>query len=240
MIIIIFIHWHFHHDGASYDQTSSILICFYSSSVLICMKFLAWSLHIIYGFTSCPLFTIFIIYVFQRSRCHPFVTRLYHCILNFTNYSCSVSTFRSCLMSSFWFYLMWNVMVMSPWLVTRSLFIIMRCTYDIKVKSCNIAVKNKFSYAYSQEFPYRTNHILECEFYLLENLDCCLIVYQPYRPLLQLIQDIGQEDQLLALAWRVVNDSLRTDVCLLYPPYQIALGEWFLQGDVSFSCFLCI
>jgi cyclin C len=95
----------------------------------------------------------------------------------------------------------------------------------IKVKLCTVAVKNKFSYAYSQEFPYRTNHILECEFYLLENLDCCLIVYQPYRPLLQLIQDIGQEDQLLALAWRVVNDSLRTDVCLLYPPYQIALGE---------------
>ena len=97
--------------------------------------------------------------------------------------------------------------------------------YDTELKSCNIAVKNKFSYAYTQEFPYRTNHILECEFYLLENLDCCLIVYQPYRPLLQLIQDIGQEDQLLALAWRVVNDSLRTDVCLLYPPYQIALGE---------------
>lgn len=107
-----------------------------------------------------------------------------------------------------------------------------------KVKLCNIAVKNKFSYAYSQEFPYRTNHILECEFYLLENLDCCLIVYQPYRPLLQLIQDIGQDDQLLALAWRVVNDSLRTDVCLLYPPYQIALGEWFLFID--FSSFLCV
>lgn len=29
---------------------------------------------------------------------------------------------------------------------------------------------------------------------------------------------------MMALAWRVVNDSLRTDVCLLYPPYQIALG----------------
>lgn len=101
-------------------------------------------------------------------------------------------------------------------------------------------MKNKFSYAYSQEFPYRTNHILECEFYLLENLDCCLIVYQPYRPLLQLIQDIGQEDQLLALAWRVVNDSLRTDVCLLYPPYQIALGEWSLLIDFSSSfCVPC-
>lgn len=39
-----------------------------------------------------------------------------------------------------------------------------------------------------------------------------------------MIQDIGHEDQLLSLAWRLVNDSLRTDVCLLYPPYQIAIG----------------
>lgn len=89
-----------------------------------------------------------------------------------------------------------------------------------------VTVKNKFNYAYNnQEFPYRSNHVLECEFYLLENLDCCLIVYQPYRPLLQMIQDIGHED-LLSLAWRLINDSLRTDVCLLYPPYQIAIGTF--------------
>jgi hypothetical protein len=31
-----------------------------------------------------------------------------------------------------------------------------------------ILVKSKFSHAYSQEFPYRINHILECEFFLLE------------------------------------------------------------------------
>uniref|UniRef100_A0A0K8TS88 Cyclin-C n=1 Tax=Tabanus bromius TaxID=304241 RepID=A0A0K8TS88_TABBR len=92
------------------------------------------------------------------------------------------------------------------------------------ISTCQTVIKNKFSYAYQQEFPYRTNHILECEFYLLENLDCCLIVYQPYRPLLQLVQDIGQEEQLLTLTWRIINDSLRTDVCLLYPPYQIAIG----------------
>jgi hypothetical protein len=89
----------------------------------------------------------------------------------------------------------------------------------------SILVKGKFNYAYTQEFPYRTNHILECEFYLLEHLDCCLIVYQPYRPLLTLIQDVGPDDQLLTLAWRIINDSLRTDVCLLYPPYQIAIGK---------------
>ncbi|KAG0727313.1 Cyclin-C [Chionoecetes opilio] len=49
------------------------------------------------------------------------------------------------------------------------------------ISTCQTVVKNKFSYAYTSEFPYRTNHILECEFYLLESLDCCLIVYQPYR-----------------------------------------------------------
>lgn len=89
---------------------------------------------------------------------------------------------------------------------------------------CQNVIKNKFSYAYQQEFPYRSNHILECEFYLLENLDCCLIVYQPYRPLLPIIQDIGHEDSLLPLTWRIINDSLRTDVSLLYPPYMIAIG----------------
>ena len=95
---------------------------------------------------------------------------------------------------------------------------------------------------------YRANHILECEFYLLENMDCCLVVYQPYRywlvpiisyvplincfflilffdrPLVQFVQDYGQEDQILPLSWKIVNDSLRTDISLMYPPYQIALG----------------
>ena len=28
----------------------------------------------------------------------------------------------------------------------------------------------------------------------------------------------------MPVAWRMVNDSLRTDVSLLYPPYQIALA----------------
>jgi len=92
------------------------------------------------------------------------------------------------------------------------------------VNTCHQVVKSKFNYAYAQEFPYRINHILECEFYLLENMDCCLIVYQPYRPLIHFVQDLGYEEQLLPTAWRMVNDSLRTDVCLLYPPYQIALA----------------
>jgi cyclin-C len=71
----------------------------------------------------------------------------------------------------------------------------------------------------------------------LENLDCCLIVYQPYRPLLQFASDAGLDDALLALAWRVVNDSLRTDACLFFPPYQIALGTKYI-GAKSLKYYL--
>ncbi|XP_006797332.1 cyclin-C [Neolamprologus brichardi] len=94
--------------------------------------------------------------------------------------------------------------------------------------------------------------ILECEFYLLELMDCCLIVYHPYRPLLQYVQDMGQEDMLLPLAWRIVNDTYRTDLCLLYPPFMIALAclhvacvvqqkdarQWFAELSVDMDKIL--
>uniref|UniRef100_A0A3Q3WX68 Cyclin-C n=1 Tax=Mola mola TaxID=94237 RepID=A0A3Q3WX68_MOLML len=92
------------------------------------------------------------------------------------------------------------------------------------ISAATSVLKTRFSYAFPKEFPYRMNHIFECEFYLLELMDCCLIVYHPYRPLLQYVQDMGQEDMLLPLAWRIVNDTYRTDLCLLYPPFMIALA----------------
>lgn len=108
------------------------------------------------------------------------------------------------------------------------------------ISTCQQVVKNKFPYAYpnvpqSQDslFPYRIQHILECEFHLLEAMDCSLIIFHPYRPLLKYAEDIapsdsdskGQSsDSLVHLAWRIVNDSLRTDVSLLYPPFMIALA----------------
>ena len=42
--------------------------------------------------------------------------------------------------------------------------------------------------------------------------------------LVSIPQDLGAEETVLPVAWRMVNDSLRTDVSLLYPPYQIALA----------------
>ncbi|XP_042535464.1 cyclin-C isoform X1 [Dipodomys spectabilis] len=104
------------------------------------------------------------------------------------------------------------------------------------IAAATSVLKTRFSYAFPKEFPYKMNHILECEFYLLELMDCCLIVYHPYRPLLQYVQDMGQEDMLLPLAWRIVNDTYRTDLCLLYPPFMIALVT-SVQLDYSVLLF---
>lgn len=96
------------------------------------------------------------------------------------------------------------------------------------INTCSTIIKNKINYAFPSgfDFPYRANSILECEFYLLENMDCCLVVFQPYRPLVQYTQDLGPgyEETLLPLAWRIVNDSFRSDVSLLFPPFLIALA----------------
>lgn len=121
------------------------------------------------------------------------------------------------------------------------------------ITTCQTVVKNKFSHAYPQEYPYRINNVLECEFYLLEMMDCCLVVYHPYRPLVQYVTDFSStDDSILPLAWRIVNDSLRTDVSLLYPPYLIALSalhiacviqqkdlkQWFAELSVDMDKIL--
>ncbi|KAK7485467.1 hypothetical protein BaRGS_00023277, partial [Batillaria attramentaria] len=92
------------------------------------------------------------------------------------------------------------------------------------ITTCQNVVKNKFAHAFPQEYPYRIQNVLECEFFLLEMMDCCLILYHAYRPLRKYCTDLNSEMELLPLAWRIVNDSLRTDVPLLYPPYLIALA----------------
>ena len=120
------------------------------------------------------------------------------------------------------------------------------------IAAATSVLKTRFSYAFLKEFPYKMNHLLECEFYLLELMDCCLIVYHPYRPLFQYVQDMGQEDILLSLAWRIVNDTYRTDLCLLYPPFMIALAclhvacvvqqndarQWFAELSVDMEKIL--
>ena len=83
------------------------------------------------------------------------------------------------------------------------------------------------------EYPYQIKHILECEFYLLEVMDCCLIVYHPYRSLDLYTRELQTEQILFETSWNIINDSLKTDAPLLYPPYEHCFGLSFISRDTS-------
>lgn len=77
------------------------------------------------------------------------------------------------------------------------------------IMRCKHVFRQKYGNIFKQDYPYKAHHIQECEFILLEMMDCCLIVYHPYRPLTLYIADLGQQDTLLPTAWRIVNDTYR-------------------------------
>ena len=74
-------------------------------------------------------------------------------------------------------------------------------------------------------------HVLEAEKVLLQRLDFDLVVFHPYGPLEALMADMGERVQqsCLQIAWTVVNDSYHTDVCLLFPPFMIALSAIYIS-----------
>lgn len=55
-------------------------------------------------------------------------------------------------------------------------------------------------------------------------MDCCLIVYHPYRSLDSYRREFDIDQQLFETTWRIINDSLKTDAALLYPPYEITMA----------------
>ena len=61
----------------------------------------------------------------------------------------------------------------------------------------------------------------------IRNFKCKLIEVfgRNYRPLIQFVSDLCPDDTvLLQVAWRIANDTLRTDACLMYAPSLIALA----------------
>jgi len=87
------------------------------------------------------------------------------------------------------------------------------------------------------KFPYTANQILECEYYVLEELEFYLVVYHPYRPLLQFLAEPNLQD-CLEPAWKFVNDSFRTDVHLLYKPHVIALACLFMAAFTTHNSYI--
>eukprot|EP01137_Pigoraptor_chileana_P013485 Opistho-2@67046 len=73
--------------------------------------------------------------------------------------------------------------------------------------------------------------ITEAEFFLLEAMECYVIVHHPYRTLTQIVADATQLlEPYQAIAWKVINDSYHTDMCLTVPPHMIALAALYIAA----------
>lgn len=81
-------------------------------------------------------------------------------------------------------------------------------------------------------YPYSTAHVFDYEFKMIAALEFDLIIYHPYRPMVQYCAD-ASINHLLASAWPILNDSYRTDACLRYPPYLIAIACIFIAGTLQ-------
>ncbi|KAG2178671.1 hypothetical protein INT44_001824 [Umbelopsis vinacea] len=86
-------------------------------------------------------------------------------------------------------------------------------------------------------FRYDSSSVAEFEFYLLEELEFYLIVWHPYRSLTHFATELGIREAGLQYAWFIVNDSYRTDVCLLYPPHMIALAAIYITVVLKHADF---
>lgn len=80
-------------------------------------------------------------------------------------------------------------------------------------------------------FPYAVSHVYDYEFKLIAALDFDLIIFHPYRPMVQYCTN-AQLTDLLATSWPILNDSYLTDACLLYPPFLVAIACIYLAGTL--------
>ena len=77
--------------------------------------------------------------------------------------------------------------------------------------------------------------VLDCEVYMLQRLGFDMIVYHPELYLDDYLKRVAQAQTagegakevircIAQTAWNVLNDSYRSDVCLMFPPHLIALA----------------
>lgn len=113
------------------------------------------------------------------------------------------------------------------------------CVYlACKVEECPQYIRTLVSEARSlwPEFiPPDPTKVTEFEFYLLEELQCYLIVHHPYEAMEQIIEVLKTSDYNLILSnediqncWSLINDSYINDVHLIYPPHIIAMACMFI------------
>ncbi|KAI0637592.1 cyclin-like protein [Trametes polyzona] len=130
------------------------------------------------------------------------------------------------------------------------------CYVAAKAEESPVHIKNVVSDARAifgedygiKTFPSDNSKLAEMEFYLVDELDCDLTVFHPYRTLMTLCgkracpaseaeageTDDGRDgkmplgDVAVQTAWFIINDTYRSEVCLLYPPHLIAIAAIYL------------
>ena len=80
----------------------------------------------------------------------------------------------------------------------------------------------------SDFIPSDISRLGECEFFLISEMNCQLIVHHPYRTLLALQNTLDLAQDEVSLAWSIINDSYLTDLGFLYPPHVIAITSIFM------------
>lgn len=68
----------------------------------------------------------------------------------------------------------------------------------------------------------------ECEFFLISEMNCQLIIHHPYRTLTDLQPILKLSPEEVALASSIINDHYLTDLPVLYPLHVIAATSIFM------------
>lgn len=85
--------------------------------------------------------------------------------------------------------------------------------------------------------PHDTSRLAEFEFYLIEEMECYLLLHHPYKLLMDiktfLLASLSRfhfdlSDDELQHLWSLINDSYITDLHLLFPPHVIAVAAIYI------------
>ncbi|EFC49674.1 predicted protein [Naegleria gruberi] len=79
-------------------------------------------------------------------------------------------------------------------------------------------------------FPYPLQQILECELYLMEQLNFNLTVFHSHTSLMTYVKDAELDKSLYQICWNIVNDSFYSEVVLKYPPYLVSLTSIYMTS----------
>ena len=102
--------------------------------------------------------------------------------------------------------------------------------HDIAAQTRKVCEGERYRQEASPSWHLTVPELLDLELFLVQALEFCLVIFHPYRDAVRYADDMGLGDGVLEEAWLMINDTYRTDLCLLFPPFLIALGVLYTVG----------